>query len=68
MLNIFKKTSEYSLKRILAVLFTMLAIYLGIRDGNEAFQYYVATLSFVGALLGLQSWDKITFSKQNPKT
>jgi hypothetical protein len=60
-----RKDCSYSLKRLLAVLFTALAIYLAIRDGVDSFQYFVAVLSFIAVLLGISSYDKKTFVNNN---
>jgi hypothetical protein len=59
------KDCPYSLKKLLAILSFIVAIYLAIFAPVEKFDTLVAMLAFIASLLGLQSIDKYNYNKNN---
>lgn len=53
---------EFSIKKWLAYVFTLLAIYIAVFTTKDAM--FVETLFMIGALLALRSYDKIKYNKK----
>lgn len=59
-LCILKGSCEYSIKKLLAILFSMLIFYVVIFTTKD----YYELLLFVASLLAIRSYDKTTMKKQ----
>jgi hypothetical protein len=52
---------EYSIKKLLAFVFSALAIYIAVFTTKESF--FFESLSFVAVLLGLRVWERSKLNK-----